>query len=370
MNLGNKVLEMIFEHSAPAIALRPPAPKDSSGSLVSYDIVSPGDQVTLATLCLVSRQFRTVGTPILYRRLVCAQPGLLKPHNFALRLSKCLSAHCDSDSTAFAHVQMLSIRYRSAARESAAPDFRALVAACSNMEILHTEGPTIGSLLGDISASGRQPHFPMLTHIMAGPADSAITSTSPFAACLDSSALRSLNLLGCASASFDFLQFKIAWSGLESLGLLAPTTVDLRIDFGSLPSLKHLVLDGHRDWALKGPVDDRLPAVASLLESDSPFTLETVDLTVCTLEDVQSIVRVFAPGGVGRCRCLHVAFPYLLSKLYYGRDLPGADHLYELGKALRVASVAMPFQLLPRTLLSEAESQRRDMNERWGLPAR
>ena len=86
-----------------------------------------------------------------------------------------------------------------------------------------------------------------------------------------------------------------------------------------------------------------------------------------TMEDLEGIVRVFAANGVGRCRSVHLAFPYLLETLYYGRDLSGADRVFELGQALQVASATTPFELLPTTLFSRAEEQRREMNDRFGI---
>ena len=76
---------------------------------------------------------------------------------------------------------------------------------------------------------------------------------------------------------------------------------------------------------------------------------------------------MFAANGVGRCRSVHLAFPYLLETLYYGRDLSGADRVFELGQALQVASATTPFELLPTTLFSRAEEQRREMNDRFGI---
>ena len=361
---GDELLEMIFQCLAPSTAVRAPVvPRDRmrSAGPAGYDLLDSGDRGALFSLCLVSRRINRIVTPLLYNNLVCLQPRHTKHPDTTLRLMKCLDAH--SASTAFLRVKTLHIRHRATYYHDTCPDFSALVAVCRNVEVLHVEGPAIEELLHK-TPFGRPLRLAELKCITAGTvvnwSDAIPLTTTPSARlppCLNRTALRSLNLLGCKASSLSFLRSRGVWPSLEHLGLAAPNVnAGWRIKFASLPNLKHLAIDG----SLQG----LSPGTVTLLHEGLPSTLESVGLAAFTIEDMRTIVSLFTHGS-STCGSLSLDFVALVRALSHERDQQGIDLAFELGRTLEAASLRMPFRLLPEDVVSETERYSRTMYGHW-----
>ena len=361
---GDELLELIFGRFSPLTAMRMlavPSNRMRRAGPVGYDVIHPGDRNALSRLCLVSRRFKRIATPLLYRDLICLQPRQTERPATALRLLECFNAH--PESTAFRHVKTLGIRH-CARHGDKHPDFRALVAACTNVEVLHVEGPNIGELFYD-APSGRILGLPKLQHITAGTVVNWSAPVWPFLStqlpsCLQRTTLRSLNLLGCEASTLRFLQSPGTWSSLERLGLAAPGVSEgCRIVFACLPSLKHLAIDG----SLQGYSPENI----SLLDEGLPPTVETLDLAAFTIEDMRTIVALFSGTGSG-CSIrtsLILDFVALVRALYHEGNREGIDLVFELGRRLETASIMLPFRLLPENVISETERYSRALYGHW-----
>ena len=333
------VLTRIFEHHADVIALGNPGRESRSGIFTRHR-TQYSDGTTLPRLALVSHRFYELAVPLLYRH-IGLQPHWLVANNpgVAIRMLERLQQGEKHIAQALAHTQSLQLgqeAYKTSKRAPPKRDFRPLLAACPRLKGLELIRIDAASLLGMDEETGRGVALPELHWLdIDGGTTHASRTTAVFLPGFDRSTLRTLHLFRCQASSLAFLRDGAMWPSLESLSLKAPlSTSSLIIDFGALPTLKCLILDGKNHPSM--------PTLIPSFVQGALSRVQEIQLWISDVTDLRAVSQMYA----GREDCLRQTLDLELGGVLMAEkdeeELPRAiEYLQLLGSASETGTITL-----------------------------